>query len=177
MKSRHINSILGAVFSIFIFTVCVQAQTLDGRKFGYMNLNKVFDEYTKTKEYDAVLEGESKSYEKERSEKVEKLKELQGKLDALKEDERNKQQAEIDKSIAELRDFDRQKKTDLTKRRDDKIREILLEIEKTVNDYAKKENYGLIVNYNALIYGDSATYDVTDKVLQILNSNYPPKKK
>ena len=176
MKYRYSNLILGVVFLIFVFVAGAQAQTLDGRKFGYMNLNKVFDEYNKTKEYDAALEAESKEYEKERNTKVEKLKELQGKLDALKEDERNKQQAEIDKLIAELRDYDRQKKTDLTKKRDDKIREILLEIEKNVTDYAKKENYSFIVNYNALIYGDN-TYDLTDKILQILNDSYLPKKK
>lgn len=163
--------------SLFIVSaVSAQAQSLDGRKVGYMNLNKVFDEYAKTKEYDAALEAKSKDFEKERNAKVEALRDMQAKLEALKEDERNKQQAEIDKRIAELRDYDRQKKTDLTKERDEKIREILLEIEKTVSDYAKKENYALIVNYNALIYGDNATYDVTDKVLGILNASYPKKK-
>ncbi len=164
-------------FMAFMFlTVPAQAQTLEGRKVGYMNLNKVFDEYTKTKEYDAALEAKSKEFEKERNAKVEKLRDMQAKLEALKEAERNKQQAEIDKVIADLRDYDRQKKTDLTKERDEKIREILLEVEKTVTEYAKKENYALILNFNALIYGDTATYDVTDTILKILNDNYSKKK-
>lgn len=173
---RKMRFILLFVSLFFVFTVTAKAQSLDGRKVGYMNLNKVFDEYAKTKEYDASLEAKSKDYEKERNAKVETLRDLQAKLEALKEDERNKQQGEIDKLIAELRDYDRQKKTDLTKERDEKIREILLEIEKTVSDYAKKENYALIINYNALIYGDNATYDITDKISGILNDSYPKKK-
>lgn len=175
MKSLNRHLLVSVLFLSFILVGNVEAQTLEGRKFGYMNLNKVFDEYNKTKEYDAALEVEAKDFEKERNAKVDKLKELQAKLDALKEEERNKQQGEIDKLIAELRDYDRQKKTDLTKKRDEKIREILLEIEKTVTDFAKKENFSIIVNYNALIYGDT-TYDVTDKILGILNANYPKKK-
>ena len=143
-------------------------------KLGYMDLSKVFDNYAKTKEYDAMLEGKHSEYEKQRNEKIEKLKEAQNKLSILKEDEKAKVQAEIEQMRTDLMSFDQSAQTDLTKQRDEKIREILLEIEKTVSDYAKKENFDAILNDRVLIYGNQAM-DVSEQILTTLNQNYNKK--
>jgi len=47
----------------------------------------------------------------------------------------------------------------------------LLEIEKVVSDYAKKEGYDLILNDRVLIFGSDAL-DVTDKILEKVNEIY-----
>lgn len=143
-------------------------------KIGYMDLSKVFDNYAKTKEYDAILEGKHSEYEKERNTKIEKLKEAQNKLSIMKEEEKAKLQEDIEKMREELLAFDQSARTDLTKQRDEKIREILLEIEKTVSDFAKAQNYNAILNDRVLIYGDPAQ-DVSEQVLTILNQNYNQK--
>lgn len=141
------------------------------QKIGYLDLSRVFDEYQKTKEYDAALEVRHNAFEKERNVKIDKLKEAQGKMALLKEDEKAKVQQEIESLRADLMEFDRQNKTDLTKERDEKIREILLEIEKVVSDYAKKQNYSFIFNDRVLIYG-AEPLNVSEDVLKILNAGY-----
>ncbi len=140
-------------------------------KIAYVDLSRVFDNYTKTKEYDVVLQKESDGFQKERDAMINKVRDAQGKLALLKEDEKAKVQADIDKQKSDLIEYDKQKRTDLAKKRDEKVREILLEIEKIVSDMAKKEGYDYILNDRVLIYGDQ-TQNLTDKVLKALNDSY-----
>jgi len=165
---KKVLMVMLATAFIFSFSMAGAAQA---QKIGYLDLSKTFDNYEKTKEYDKVLEAEHDAYQKERNTKIEKIQELQGKLALLKEEEKQKQQDEIDKLITELRDFDQAKGTDLTKKRDDKIREILLEVEDAVSGYAKKEGFDFILNDRVLIYGQDSM-NVTDAILEILNSGY-----
>ncbi len=79
--------------------------------------------------------------------------------------------ATIEKQKGDLIEFDKQKRTDLAKKRDDKVREILLEIEKIVSGIAQKEGYDFILNDRVLIYGDKSQ-NITDKVLKTLNDSY-----
>ena len=162
--------LLTAVFTISL-TGAAFAQTLDGKKVGYLDLSKVFDEYTKTKEYDTNLEAKHKEFENERNDKIDKLKAAQAKLPALNDAEKNKLQGEIDGMVNDLKEFDRVKGTDFTKERNEKIREILLEIEKVVSDYAKKENFAFVLNDRVLIFGDEP-YDITAPITKILNDSY-----
>jgi outer membrane protein len=143
-------------------------------KIGYVDLSRLFDEYHKTKEYDKVLEEKSKAFEKERNDKIEKIKEAQGKLALLADDKKKQMEQDVEKMKAELLEFDRQKKTDLTKERNEKIRDILLEIEKIVSDFAKKEGYSVILNDRVLIYGETGL-NLTEQVLKSLNDSQAKK--
>ena len=134
----------------------------------------MFDEYGKTKEYDKVLEEKHGVYQKERNERIEKLRSAQEKLALLKDEEKASLQQDIEKQKAELLDFQRSQETDLKKQRDEKIREILLEIEKIVKAYAEKEKFTLILNDRVLIY-DNGAGDITDPILKTLNENYNKK--
>lgn len=139
-------------------------------KIAYVDLSRLFDDYYKTKDYDKVLEGQHSGFEKERNDKIEKVREMQGRLGVLADDEKAKLEESIEELKAELLEFDRQKKADLTKERNEKIREILLEIEKVVSDYAKKEQYSVILNDRVLIFGDEQL-DLTENILMILNKD------
>ena len=168
MKSLRV---MVAVFFLMVLSAPgAFAQKAD--KIAYVDLSRLFDEYSKTKEYDKVLEAKNGDYEKQRNEKIEKLRDAQGKLAVLKEDEKAKLNGDIEKMRTDLVEFDRQQKTDLTKDRNEKIREILLEIEKIVSDYAKKNSFTLILNDRVLIYGDKS-YDLTEQILKVLNDNKP----
>ncbi len=68
----------------------------------------------------------------------------------------------------EAQEFVRQEQSNLTKERNEKIREILLEIEKVVSDFAAQEGYDMILNDRVLIYGSPAQ-DLTEDILTILN--------
>lgn len=168
MKVKKILSCF-MVFSLCLFMAGgVYAAGKDSLKVGYADLSKLFDEYYKTKEFDKVLEEKHNGFVKERDAKIDKIKEAQGKVALLKEEEKAKVEKDIEQMKAELLEFDRQQKETLTQERNDKIREILLEIEKIVSDYAEKEGYTFILNDRVLIYGNK-TVDVTQTILEKLN--------
>ena len=60
---------------------------------------------------------------------------------------------------------------DLRKDRDEKLKEILQDIEKGVQAYSQKNGYDFIFNDRVLLYG-AASADVTQDVIDILNSEY-----
>ena len=67
--------------------------------------------------------------------------------------------------------YDKEKRTELSKKRDDKVREILAEIQVVVSNLAKKDGYTYVLNDRVMIYGDPQ-FNVTDEVLSTLNANY-----
>ena len=143
-------------------------------KTAFLDLSRIFNDYGKTKDNDTVLEAAYNKYSGERDAKVEKIKEAQGKLALLKAEEKDKVQKEIEQMTADLNQFDQTERTELTKQRDEKIREILLEIEKIVSDYAKKEQISIVFNDRVLIYGNESL-DITEPILKVLNENYNKK--
>ncbi|HPB67580.1 MAG TPA: OmpH family outer membrane protein [Candidatus Omnitrophota bacterium] len=167
---RKLSFVICAVACALLLAMPVQAQVIE-RKVAFIDLSKLFDSYEKTKEYDTVLEKAHKTYETTREEKLTQIQEATGKLALMKAEEKENLQSEIDTMKKSLMEFDQAQRTDLAKQRDEKIREILLEIEKTVSDFAKKEKYDLILNDRVLIYGNE-TLDITEQVLTILNEAY-----
>ncbi len=139
-------------------------------KIGYVDLSKVFDSYQKTKDYDAVLQKEGDAFQKQRDDMISQIRELQGKQALMKDKEKEKLQADIDKQKTALIGFDKEKRTELAKKRDEKVREILLEIQKIVEDVAKKEGYTYILNDKVLVYGDPDA-NMTERVLKALNDS------
>ena len=163
---RALRMVMVTVFLLSIMDTGAYAAN-DG-KIGYVDLSRLFDEYHKTKEYDKVLEVKHGELEKVGKEKVEKIKESESRLALLKEDQRTLLESEIEMLKGEAQEFVRQEQSNLTKDRNEKIREILLEIEKVVSDFAVKEGYDVILNDRVLIYGDPAQ-DLTEDILTILN--------
>ena len=140
----------------------------NGGKIGYVDLSRLFDEYHKTKEYDKLREVKHGELEKFGKKKIEKIKESEGRLALLKEDQRELLENEIETLRGEAQEFVRQEQSNLTKDRNEKIREILLEIEKIVSDFAAKEGYDIILNDRVLIFGNPEQ-DLTEDILTILN--------
>jgi outer membrane protein len=172
---KNLNvALLTALFAV-TFVAGAHAEVPVVKKIGVMDLSKVFDNYQRTKEYDAVLEGKTKDYEKARNEKIDKIKDLQNKLALLKDNEKDKVNKDLDQMKNDLASFDQAQQTDLRKQRDEKIREILLEIEKVTSDFAKREKFDIILNDRVLVYGADGL-DISSQVLDILNTAYGKKK-
>lgn len=163
---------VGIMVGLMSILIIPCALAKEGEKIGYVDLSRLFDDYYKTKDYDKVLDAKNSEYEKERNAKIEKVREAQGKLSVLADAEKTKLQEEIETMKADLLEYDKQKRTDLTKERNEKIREILLEIEKIVSNFAQKEKYNVILNDRVLIYGDKGL-DLTEEILKILNQGKP----
>ena len=143
-------------------------------KIGYVDIFKVFNDYEKTKEYDEKLEKEKKVIEKKLEKKKEIIVKLQGKLDLLKKDEKVKEEGKLNKELKEYRDLEREAFTDIRKERDEKMKDIVEDIDVIIKKYAKKNGFDLIVNSNAVLYGAKAM-DITDKILKISNNEYKKK--
>ncbi len=140
-------------------------------KIAYVDLSKVFDGYRKTKEFDAVLQSEGQAFQKERDAMVQKIQDAQSRLDLMKDSGKEALKADIEKQVKDVKEFDNDKRTQLAKKRDDKVREILTEIQNVAGDLAKREGYAYVLNDRVMIYGE-AQFNVTDEVLKTLNDRY-----
>lgn len=164
---RIILVFLGAIFSLTM--LCGTARAAE--KLAYVDLSKLFSEYGKTKEYDKALGEKESVYSTEREKKVGEIKQFQDKLNLLSDTEKEAKKPEFETKIKSLQDFDRQKQTDLRKEQDEKMKEILKDIEEAVKQCATKEGYTMVFNDRILVYQDKSL-DITDKVMAVLNKNY-----
>ena len=117
------------------------------------------------------MQSEGEAFQKQRDAMVQKIQDAQSKLDLMNDSEKATMQADIEKQKNDVIAFDKDKRTELAKRRDDKVREILTEIQGVVSDIAKKEGYTYVLNDRVMIYGDPQ-FNITDEVLKTLNDSY-----
>ena len=142
-------------------------------KLGYVNLGKVFDGYMKTKSSDSVLEKKGKQKEAELEGRLNELKKMRENLELLNPDARDSKAKEIEERSDDLQRFRNNTARDLRRERDKIAKDLLEEIQQTLVEYAKANGFSLIVDSQALLYGQEA-YDVTDEVLNLLNSRAKP---
>ena len=164
----HLSPLVVAMLGLLCAGVClpVEAQEL---KIGYVNIGEVFDGYEKTKGSDAVLEKKGKQKEAELEVRMNELKKLRQNLELLNDDSREAKEREIEEKSEELQRFRTSTARDLRRERDKIAAEILSEIRQGIEEYAKANNFSLIVDERSLLYGQPA-YDVTADILKRLNS-------
>jgi len=167
---KAIGVLLGVFFGVTVLTGVAFAAD----KFGYVDLSRLFSEYGKTKDYDKALTEKQNVYEAERVKKVGDVKQFQEKLNLLSEKEKESKQADMQAKVKTLQEYDRQKQTDLRKEQDEKMKEILKDIEEAVKKYAEKEGYTMVFNDRVLVY-QAKSLDITNKISSILNSGYKKK--
>ena len=160
--------LLGVIFSLALFSGIAQAAD----KFGYIDLSRSFSEYNKTKGYDKALSDKEKAYTDERDKKVADLKSFQDKLSLLNDKEREAKKEELAAKVKAYQDYDRQKQADLRKDQEDRMKEIMGDIQEAVKKYSEKEGYTFVFNDRVLVY-QTKSMDITNQIIDILNK---PKK-
>jgi outer membrane protein len=140
-------------------------------KIGYVDVAKIFDEYKKTQDLDKILEDKSSRKQVQRDGMVQSIRKLKDEAELMSESSREKKQDEIEDRIKELQNFDRDARDELQRERDKMAKDILKEIDTSIQDLGKKEGYTVIFNERMLLYYDQAN-SLTDKVLNGLNRNY-----
>ncbi|HNW39101.1 MAG TPA: OmpH family outer membrane protein [Candidatus Omnitrophota bacterium] len=138
-------------------------------KFAYIDLSRTFSEYNKTKGYDKTLSDKEKVYTDERDKKVADLKAFQDKVSLLNDKEREAKGAELQAKVKDFQEYDKQKQGDLRKEQEEKMKEILKDIEEAVKKYAEKEGYTLVFNDRVLVY-QTKSMDITNQIVAALNS-------
>jgi len=89
----------------------------------------------------------------------------------MNEKAKEKKEGEIETQIRSLQEFDQEAKSELTKERDDMVRDILKEMNTVIQKYGESNGYSIILNDRVLLYGGKAL-DITDEIIKILNKNY-----
>ena len=96
---------------------------------------------------------------------------MQNKLSLLKDQEQQKQREKITEAINDYRETERKIYLDLKKERDEKMKEIIEDINKIIRNYAEENGFDVIVNENAILYG-SKNMDITEDILKLVNKKY-----
>jgi len=159
--------ILGFIFVLSFFV----GVSFAADKFAYVDLSRIFSEYGKTKDYDKALTDKEGVYSSDREKKVNEIKQFQEKMNILSDKEKEAKKADLESRVKTLQDYDRQKQTDLRKEQDEKMKEILKDIEETVKVYAEKEGFTMVFNDRVLVY-QNKSLDITDKIIDMLNKGY-----
>jgi outer membrane protein len=163
-----------ALVVLFVAIFCLGLwvkPSLAADKFAYIDLSRTFSEYGKTKDYDKTLTDKENVYSTEREKKVNEIKQFQDKINLLSDKEKDTKKSDLESRIKTLQDYDRQKQTDLRKEQDEKMKEILKDIEEAVKQYAEKEGYTFVFNDRVLVY-QNKSLDITDKIIEILNKGH-----
>jgi len=163
--------VIFASMVLFLCSLFLTGGVFAAEKFAYVDLSRLFSEYTKTKEYDKTLNGKQDAYRAEMDSKTNEVKQFQDKMNLLSDKEKEAKKAEFETKVKSLQDFERQKLTDLRKEQDERMKEIFKDIEEAVKQYAEKEGYALVFNDRVFVY-QTKNMDITDKVMDILNKGY-----
>ncbi len=145
-----------------------------GNELAYIDLGKIFSEYQKTKDFDEVLEEEKKDKQAKREKMVETIRKIKDELEVVSNKAKEKKQAEMDQKIKELQEFDRETNTELRRKYDSSVREILKEIDSTIKEFGQKEKFDIIFDSRMLLYTNDSL-NITDQILKILNERFKRK--
>ncbi|MFC1709459.1 OmpH family outer membrane protein [Candidatus Omnitrophota bacterium] len=171
---RGIKLVVSLVFVVFLANIFLLSEAFAENKIVYVDLAAVFDGYEKTKDYDVNLEETQNGKQTEIDAMVEEIKGMQDKLDLLTDSEKKSKEEEIDKKTRELQEFQRSAEVDLRETRNERLKEVLEDIQEVVEEIAKQNKYDYILNDRVLLYGGE-NLDISDEVLKKLNERYKKK--
>ena len=121
-----------------------------------IDLSKVFDEYQKTKDLDKELQRKGNIKQEQREKLVREIREMQ------------KKNYNVDAKVKNLMEFDEIAKAELTKERDDMVRDVLIDINDVIQEYGKENKYKAIYNN---VWSHCREKDITNKIIKMLNSS------
>ncbi len=167
-----------------IFGVALAAAVLAGPAFaasaikiGYVDMEKAFNEYYKTKDENAKLQEVQKAKKTEADRMVSSINKLKEEAELLSDEAKRSKEAVIKEKIAELRNFERDTVQEIRDKLLNLRKDILDSITKVIEEKGKKEGYTFIFVSDVIVYKE-AGLDLTDELIKILNKGQPaPAKK
>ncbi len=165
---------VAVVWAIGLVGVCTGPVVAGELKIGYVNIAKLFDGYQRTKESEQVLEQKGKQKQAELEGRVNDLKKLRQNLELLNDQAKEAKAKELDEKSDDFQRMKQRSERELLTERNQIAKDILSDINETVEGFAKSNGFSIILDQRALLYGQDA-YDVTDQVLKIVNDRYAAK--
>lgn len=146
-------------------------------KIGFINSEKILLEYQGAKEASDKLNKEMAKYEQEATERQKRIQEMKDQLEKqslLLSAERKKElEAKMQQEYIEYQKFLQEKfgqQGDVAKKNMELLNPIIKKVNKILDKIAEKENYDFIFDTKGGVVYAKPAYDLTDKVLQALNS-------
>ena len=170
---RKVILLLGA--ALFLVNGAVNSYAAE-LKVGVADVVRVFDSYDKTKDFNKSFEVKMAKEQDKLKAKKKELETIKSRLSLLKEEEREKEQDKFFKAQMEYGQLERKAVSGLKKERQEKVKEIIADIDKAVKEYAEKKKYDLIINGSAVIYAGKSV-NITQEVLNMVNNRYKKEKK
>lgn len=160
---------LAVVFAFGLFCGFAGEAQAKEYKIGYVDLMKISDEYTKTKEYETNFESQVKVKDTERQKFVDEIRKLKDEQALLSDKSKAEKQTVVDDKIKNLQEFDRKTRDDLLKQRNTMLGDIQKDIDSVISAYAKEAGYDLVLIKQTVLYGGNEL-EITAEVVKRLNT-------
>ena len=178
--------------AMMVWLAMVTAAGAAGVSLAFVDMDRVFNEYYKTKLADSRLKEQADAFTKERQKIVDKLEQLREQFNTArneaqdttlsaearkaKQDEAEKLLVQIRETESELRKFEQSRQKELQDQGRRMRNRIVDEIRSAVEDYARSEGYSAVVDCSGesmngipvVLYVDRSV-DITDNVIEMLN--------
>jgi Skp family chaperone for outer membrane proteins len=144
-------------------------------KIGYVNFEKIFEQFEKTKDKNKLLQEKKYQKEVQGQQMVDEINKLRNEMQLLNEDMKEKKQKELTDKMRDLRDFTNDSKEELLKERDEVFRLLTQEIRVLIEEQGKIEGYTLIFDDQVLFFKSKGN-DMTDQIIKMINEKYAKEK-
>ena len=160
------------VVGVLLFLLSFQGRAEDLARVGYVDMDRVFDEYTETRKASQELNKEITARRKEITKLENEIDTLREELDTqealLSKEERLKRAKEINQKILDLQKYVRDVEMDLARKEGAMTKKLITGILSVIKKVGEKEGYTLILRKDSILYGGEGM-DLTDEVVKALN--------
>lgn len=162
------------IVSMFLFSLSLSLSYSDYVKIGYIDINKVFEEYSFAKQAKLILQTELEEKEKDLGKlkiEIEKQKEdLITKNIFLNENAKQSLKNEIEQKTKDYEKITQGYYAEISQKEEKFVKQIKEEIALVIKKIGEQENYDLIFNKDEIkILYAGQKIDLTDKIIQVLN--------
>ena len=161
---------------VFFGTVMVLGMTCgsvlaEGIKIGYVDLEKAFNEFYRTKEENGKLQDLQKSKKSEADRMISEINKLKEEAELLSDDAKKSKEAVVKDKIKELRDYEKDTVQEIRDKLLSLRKDILDSITGVIGEKGKKEGYTFIFVSDVLVYKEQGL-DMTDELIKQLNKGH-----
>jgi len=159
---------------VLMVAFCAGQAKAQNAKIAYANPMKILETYQKSKDFKDEMDKlqDTKAKEFKLEDKKNEIMDMQKQYDLLKEDEQKKMKEKIVKAVEGFREAQGKFEEAITKENEKRMKEVLTDVEKAINDYGRKQGYDMILDSAAVLYSSKTSADVTNEILDGLNSAY-----
>ncbi len=168
------------VGAVFFFVFGIYAYAADTAKIGIVDLNKILMESNSGKSGQAEIKKQVDKMGSDFKKKAADIEELKKQYDkdamVMNKDARDDKERDLKIKIMDLQNLEKKYTSDIQKLQNDFLKRFKNDIDGIVDEIGKKEGYQIIIEKNqAGVFYSQASADITDRVIQQLNSKTAPK--